>query len=152
MRASSGMVTNPYGFTGEQQFGEADELVFLRARYYDTAIGRFISRDPIGYEDSINLYGYCLNNPVNNTDPSGSIKIKPPSSPVCIDCMASVALACGALCTSDPVWDCPDDTWGDCMNKCMSAVFDPRKSFGPGSNKRIKGVVIACAAACLIGI
>jgi RHS repeat-associated protein len=45
--ASSGSSANPYGFTGQQQFGEADSLVFLRARYYDPKIGRFISRDPM---------------------------------------------------------------------------------------------------------
>ena len=38
---------NPYGFTGESQFGEGDDLVFLRARYYSPSTGRFISREPI---------------------------------------------------------------------------------------------------------
>lgn len=34
----------------------------------------------------------------------------------------------------------------------MSFVFYPRKSFGPNSNIVIKGFVIGCAAACIIGI
>ena len=75
--ASSGTTTNTYGFTGEQQFGEADNLVFLRARYYDSSIGRFISRDPIGYWGGINIYGYCRNNPVNFMDPRGFFGIGP---------------------------------------------------------------------------
>jgi RHS repeat-associated protein len=69
--ASSGSTSNPYGFTGEQQFNEADSLVFLRARYYKPLIGRFLSRDPIGHGNGMNLYRYCLNNPVVWIDPSG---------------------------------------------------------------------------------
>lgn len=80
---------NPSGFTGEQQFGEADDLVFLRHRYYSPSIGRFISRDPIlsplqlgdnfvwfvpyltGNPQLMNAYVYCGNNPVNHKDPEG---------------------------------------------------------------------------------
>ena len=44
----------------------------MGVRYYDSALGRFISRDPLGYLGSpINLYTYCADNPVKYTDPSG---------------------------------------------------------------------------------
>ena len=51
-------------------------LYYLKTRYYDPEIGRFISPDSTKYLDpesihGLNLYAYCLNNPVMYTDPSG---------------------------------------------------------------------------------
>lgn len=68
--ASSGSSDNTYGFTGEQ-FDDSSGLLYLRARYYDASIGRFISRDLIGIAGGINLYAYVKNNPINHTDPIG---------------------------------------------------------------------------------
>jgi RHS repeat-associated protein len=66
VRSSSGASTQPFRYTGEQN--DANGLEYLRARYYDPAIGRFITQDPIG---SLNRYAYVLNNPLLWVDPWG---------------------------------------------------------------------------------
>ena len=43
--------------------------IYLRARYYDPSVGRFISEDPA--KAGLNWYAYCENNPVNKIDPTG---------------------------------------------------------------------------------
>lgn len=65
---------NRFMFTGREYENfvyYSPSLYYYRARYYNPTIGRFLSPDPIGYADSMNLYQYCLNNPVNGVDPLG---------------------------------------------------------------------------------
>jgi RHS repeat-associated protein len=72
---SYGDVSSDFGFTGEQD--EIAGLVFLRARYYDPGLGRFITKDPFpgvpSLPSTLHPYQYALNNPVNLVDPSGEI-------------------------------------------------------------------------------
>jgi RHS repeat-associated protein len=50
-------------FTGQVLDNETG-LMLYRNRYYHTTLGRFVTRDPIGYESlDINLLRYILNNP-----------------------------------------------------------------------------------------
>ncbi len=67
-------LSNDRRFTGEQHDAET-AYTFLRARYYDPALGRFISKDPFdGVKNdpqTLNGYAYTGNNPVNRSDPSG---------------------------------------------------------------------------------
>ena len=46
-------------------------LVYYGYRYYSPALGRWLSRDPIGEHGGINLYGMIQNSPVCNYDPVG---------------------------------------------------------------------------------
>jgi len=55
-------------YTGREFDGEI-WLYYLRARYYNSELGRFISRDPIDIADDVNLYAYVGNSPVSYTDP-----------------------------------------------------------------------------------
>jgi len=58
-----------------QQLDNESSLYYLRARYYDPLIGRFISKDPVKGSltnpQTQNPYAYSLNNPINLSDPSG---------------------------------------------------------------------------------
>ncbi|MFC1782657.1 RHS repeat domain-containing protein [Planctomycetota bacterium] len=46
-------------------------LQYSRNRYYDYHTGRWLTKDPIGYRDGMNLYGYVRSNPVIYTDSRG---------------------------------------------------------------------------------
>lgn len=51
-------------------------LYYNRARYLSPTLGRFITRDPIGFAGGINLYAYTMNSPINGTDPFGKDKFE----------------------------------------------------------------------------
>jgi RHS repeat-associated protein len=59
-----------YGFTGRET-ELMPGLIFYRTRYYDAIQGRFLSEDPLGFQDGTNLYSYVQNSPVNFNDPFG---------------------------------------------------------------------------------
>ena len=63
-----GEINNPIRYSGEY-LDEETGLIYLRARYYDSSVGRFISEDPI--RDGMNWYAYCGNSPVMMVDPWG---------------------------------------------------------------------------------
>ena len=66
--------SNPFTFVGG--LGVQDEgggLFYMKNRFYDATSGRFLQRDPIGFEGGINLYAYVNANPINFSDPSGLV-------------------------------------------------------------------------------
>jgi RHS repeat-associated protein len=63
-----------YTYNGKER--DETGLYYYGARYYDPAIGRFITRDPVmGKKESpqtLNRYVYCINNPLTYVDPAGT--------------------------------------------------------------------------------
>jgi len=61
--------------TSFEYWDQDAQLLYLRARWYDPRIGRFISADPFEGKQrdprSLNRYAYAHNDPVHGTDPSG---------------------------------------------------------------------------------
>ncbi len=80
--SESGTLANPFTYTAREYDSESG-LYYYRARYYDAAVGRFLSRDPLFVlftqtflHKNIafpNLYPIVRNNPVNLVDPTGMI-------------------------------------------------------------------------------
>jgi len=60
-----------------REYDQETGLYYMRARYYDSRLGRFLSEDPIGVAGGLNLYAYGWNDPVNIIDPSGLGPDKP---------------------------------------------------------------------------
>ncbi|WP_223067787.1 RHS repeat-associated core domain-containing protein [Paenibacillus caui] len=71
-------VYNPFRYSGEL-WDDTTGLQYLRARWYDPSIGRFISEDTyegeINNPQTLNLYAYVENSPLVYTDPTGHMAV-----------------------------------------------------------------------------
>lgn len=79
VRQATGAAWTRLGYTGEPM--GADGTVYLRARHYQPALGRFLQRDGFpGIPErpqSLHKYLYAENNPATYTDPSGQVVFIP---------------------------------------------------------------------------
>ena len=69
LTAEEEQVPNRFKYT-EEQFDPITQQYYLRARFYNPALARFMQEDTYR-GDGLNLYAYCANNPVRYVDPSG---------------------------------------------------------------------------------
>ncbi|MGM9900333.1 MAG: RHS repeat-associated core domain-containing protein [Bacilli bacterium] len=67
-------------FKDNQDYDVETQLYWLSSRYYSPELCRFISPDDVEYLDpesvnGLNLYCYCMNNPIMYVDPTGHFAI-----------------------------------------------------------------------------
>ena len=71
LTAQEEAIPNRFKYTG-QQLDPVTQQYYLRARFYNPVIARFTQEDPYR-GDGLNLYAYCVNNPVLYSDPTGNV-------------------------------------------------------------------------------
>ena len=99
---------NPYTYTARRTDAESG-LMYFRARMYDAKLGRFISRDPLGFVDGLSLYrGYFV---PGGVDPSGTV--------------------CAKTCDKDPKMK----KWPKCPDKFIDNQKDAIKELIAKGNK-----------------
>ena len=77
-----GTFEQPIRFSTEP-YDETTGLVRYPYRFYAPSLGRWLSRDPLGEESDVNLYGFVGNSPVNFVDPFGLFQFgKAPLGPL----------------------------------------------------------------------
>lgn len=74
---TTGVVETPFKFVGESGYSEdpAVKQHYVRARWYDGSIAKWLSHDPRGFVDGANLYVYASNTPTELVDPSGTVGV-----------------------------------------------------------------------------
>jgi len=89
---ASGSESSKPGYTGQVKDVDAG-LNYMQARYYDPALGRFLSHDPIapsaGDVRNFNRFQYANSNPVVYTDPTGKF-----GEATAIGCALSAEVGC----------------------------------------------------------
>tara|TARA_B100001248_G_scaffold152814_1_gene114903 strand:- start:2345 stop:2986 length:642 start_codon:yes stop_codon:yes gene_type:complete len=130
----------PFQFAGgRRDIGSG--LLQFGARHYDPVVGRWISKDPIGFDGGdTNLYGYVLNDPVNFVDPSGLLP-----NGVCVLLFTGGGLSAGTFVGSFPVGTmygglagfgigltiCPDDSKAEKRHSSSQPYNSPSFSYEP---------------------
>ena len=113
-----------------------DEVMHVRHRVYLAELGRFNSRGGVHSSYSMDRHSvdfvgasFAAHSLSPDFAIDGSGDLPTPVNFACALaklCLISSATSCLALCSYDPVWDDRGDDWGDCMVKCLAALYDLR--------------------------
>jgi RHS repeat-associated protein len=122
------VVNNNYHLTTKEQDPDS-ELYYFSARWYDPSVGRFISKDPIGFYGGINSYSYVGNNVLNFSDPMGTM------GDIACDLVEEVA--------KEVVWEMIIKPAGNYV--CDKWIFGPLEQNSPAYQCHCKaGQIYAC--------
>lgn len=96
---------NPWRYAAKR-FDPDLNIVYFGKRDYDPDLGRWLTTDPAGFVDSLNLYQYALNNPFSYYDPDGeflfmacipfAVLFTSTAVKICVDAIA-VGIGCWGL-------------------------------------------------------
>ncbi|MGQ0553764.1 MAG: glycosyltransferase [Planctomycetota bacterium] len=139
-------IGNSFRYTGRERalpasFG--DDWYWYRARTYRPEVGRFMQRDPAGYVDGANRYGYVMNSPIPSKDPYGLQAVtagstndcsfsftpnKPPTTPAeyraCVGaCKKAKAGFLEYLLGPNGVCSAFSEAYSSCAAQCIGATF-----------------------------
>ncbi len=81
------LIPNPWRFASKR-FDPILGILYFGKRDYDPNLGRWLSTDPAGFIDSVNLYQYVLNNPFRYADPDGRFLIAIPLAQLTLKVLA----------------------------------------------------------------
>jgi len=138
---SNPLLIQPYAWTAREYDIESG-FYYLRNRYYDPRIGRFTTKDPIGFAGGdVNLYGYVGNGPTNWVDPDGlqlypplPLNILPPSpSPELPSCPPAKENCSQYPKGSLLYWVCMnggDNPWSNCVRRCLKNYYQECSDIG----------------------
>lgn len=112
------------------------KLVRFGARDYDPTVGRWTTRDPIGFGGGeTNLYGYVGGDPMSHTDPSGLLV----GADDAIYAVLGAALITGSI-SAYSAYKTPGSTLGDV-----------KRSFGVGfTSGALSGIAVVTGAGALL--
>lgn len=113
-------------FTGQIRDAEVG-LHYNYFRDYDPTTGRYVETDPIGLQGGLNRYGYVGGNPIQWTDPTGTVPLALPVICAGGGCEAAAgAVAAGIIATYPPTKQAILNAGGKLAEICSDTFFNKK--------------------------